>query len=173
MDTRLAYRTAVDLWRKKSFRKLLHFLEAETPQFHDRAWWHEYRANALIGVGRFEEACVAYDDAIALAPDDLQLQLLKGETLLDELGRIDEAIACFDAVLARAPDSPDAHFFKGCALIERADWQHAAIVLQAGVRLSPKDAEMQKSLRLVQAKLTEAEALPRRRVNGSRVRTQN
>ena len=53
------------------------------------------KANKLDSQGKYEKAVAAYDNALAIVPDDADVLYDKGETLM-KLGRIPEAMKCFD-----------------------------------------------------------------------------
>jgi tetratricopeptide (TPR) repeat protein len=52
-------------------------------------------ADKLDMQGKYEKAVAAYDNALAIDPDDADVLFDKGETLL-KLGRTPEAMKCFD-----------------------------------------------------------------------------
>lgn len=53
------------------------------------------QANKLDSQGKYEKAVAAYDNALAIVPNDADVLYDKGETLV-KLGRIPEAMKCFD-----------------------------------------------------------------------------
>jgi predicted O-linked N-acetylglucosamine transferase (SPINDLY family) len=65
------------------------------------------QALVLGALNRHAEALESYDKVLAIAPDDLNVQLSRGHAL-HALGRYDEAIVCFDRILARKPGHADA-----------------------------------------------------------------
>ncbi len=69
-------------------------------------------AEALDDLGRADEALVAVDHAISLAPDFTDALHERGVALFN-LCRIDEARASFAAVLRHTPDDPYAHHYLG------------------------------------------------------------
>ena len=71
---------------------------------------------ALAKLGRHEEACEAYEQALYLEPTYINTHYNKGLALV-ELGRYEEAIRAFDEVLRLNPDDVDAYRQKGQALL--------------------------------------------------------
>lgn len=71
-----------------------------------------HKGNALENLGRYEEAIVAYDAAIAIKPDYHEALSIKGLVLFG-LGRYEEAIAAYDAAIAIKPDDHQALKNKG------------------------------------------------------------
>ena len=56
---------------------------------------HAGKGDALVGLGRFDEAMRCYEEAIRLEPDLAEAHAGKGYALV-RLGRFDEAIKCYD-----------------------------------------------------------------------------
>jgi len=100
-----------------------HFLEAiqhldklvqlnqQVPQVH-KDLGYLYRK-----VAQYDKALVAYNQAIALAPDDLQVYESRGNLLI-QLKHPDVALADFDAAIRLKPDYANAHYNRGLALIQ-------------------------------------------------------
>jgi tetratricopeptide (TPR) repeat protein len=72
-------------------------LSAESAE-SDRANVHRNRGLVLRDLGRFEEALAAFDQALALEPDDFATYRNRGLVLRD-LGRLEEALSAFDQAL--------------------------------------------------------------------------
>ena len=75
--------------------------------------WHNL-ANALAGLGRIDDALVAYRRALALAPNSAELHNNLG-SLLRGCGHLEEAVACFSRSIDLAPDFAEAHANMGLA----------------------------------------------------------
>ena len=69
------------------------------------------KGNALLDLGRFEEAIECYDKAIELEPRNTSFLLNKGVVLM-ELDRFDEAEILFTIVLALDTSNDDARVLK-------------------------------------------------------------
>jgi len=69
------------------------------------------KGNALLDLGRFEEALQAYDEAIRLESDNEWFWLNKGVALL-ELRRYKEADTVFAKVLSINPNNDDARVLR-------------------------------------------------------------
>jgi len=78
----------------------------------DRAGLHNNRANALLGLKRFEDAIESYDTAIALSPHYPDAYSNRG-VALKELKRFDEAIESFRKALALKHDYHEAIYNRG------------------------------------------------------------
>jgi tetratricopeptide (TPR) repeat protein len=74
------------------------------------------RGAALLELGRNEEALVALQQAIALAPGDADAHIQHGSALV-HLGRHEEAVLSFDRALAIKPDLPKVLNNRGVALV--------------------------------------------------------
>lgn len=86
--------------------------DAATPRERERRFEESKRnVNALLDAGRFAEAIIAIDAAIALEPSAAHLFIARG-LCLGNLQRRPEAIACFDRAIALEPTLADAWFHK-------------------------------------------------------------
>jgi tetratricopeptide (TPR) repeat protein len=104
------------------------------------AHYHCNLANALTGVGRFEEAVEACRRALALDPRLGMAQSNLG-VALRALGRPDPAIAAFRAAIAMQPDRWEAYSNLGVLLTEQGRREEAAQVLRAVLAFKPDYAE--------------------------------
>ena len=89
------------------------------------------RANTLVDLHRHDEALAAYDQALALAPDDAKVRLHRGLELL-RLGRWQEGWAAYESrwqvaeILAQHKHRPDTPVWDG-----RADLAGKTLLVQA------------------------------------------
>jgi len=74
-------------------------------------------ANALLSLGRAEEALAEFQELLARAPQHAEARLNCGLAYA-ALGRHQEAVAQFDAALATMPAHPGVHYNRGLALYE-------------------------------------------------------
>jgi hydroxyacylglutathione hydrolase len=75
----------------------------------------ELKALLLNDLGRSQEALEAFDQVLARNPDQMQMLMGKGCSLMG-LGRHEESLSLFDEVLKRQPQSSEAQIYKGMAL---------------------------------------------------------
>ena len=69
----------------------------------------------LYDLGRFQEAIVMFDRALALFPELPKAHYFKGIALYD-LGKYDEAIEAYDHALTLDPSDPNAWYNKAATL---------------------------------------------------------
>ncbi|MEJ0067547.1 MAG: tetratricopeptide repeat protein [Pseudomonadota bacterium] len=103
---------------------------------------------ALAVLGRHAEASVAFEQALALRPDDPALRqnlvataLNAGKTFL-EAGQPAEAATAFRRATAAAPDHAAAHGSLGGALAQLGALDEAEAALRAALALAPDDARL-------------------------------
>ncbi|MCB1743764.1 MAG: tetratricopeptide repeat protein [Gammaproteobacteria bacterium] len=97
------------------------------------------RAEALIDLGRVEQALPLLAQAVAMDPDDAETRcrLAQAYTLLD---RHEEAIEHAQAALHRDPDSEHAHFRLAISLMGLKAFDQALEHARAATRLEPDDS---------------------------------
>ena len=81
----------------------------------DKLEAHELKALLLNDLGRPKEALEAFDQVLAAKPDQAQMILGKGCSLMG-LGRYEESLTLFDEVLKSHPQSSEAQIYKGMSL---------------------------------------------------------
>ena len=127
---------------------------------------HQNLANALRGLGRFDEAIAEYRTAIRINADDSLTHNNLGN-VLEERGRLEEAIAEYRAAIRLAPAFAAAHQNLGFALQKEGKLEDAIAEYRTAIRLNPDYAEcydnLGSALRL-QGKFDEAIAASRRAV---------
>ncbi len=131
-------------------------IEVPAAEFYtrfDRAW-------ELSQKKQYGAAIAAWNDALALSPDDAKAQNNLAFDLARE-GRLDEAIVHWKKALANNEDYPEVHLNLGRALLQRGRVEEAIGHWQRAVELSPEDAEAHYNLGLTLAgKGRYEEALP-------------
>ena len=105
---------------------------------HDAAACYN-RGNALQDLGRFDEAVISYDQAIALKPGLAAAYNNRGNAL-QNLKRFDEAIASYDQAIALRPDFASAHNCRGSVLQELGRHGEALASYDRALGLQPNDA---------------------------------
>jgi tetratricopeptide (TPR) repeat protein len=77
-------------------------------------------ANILRDQGRFEEALLNYDQAVALDPSHINAHINRSNTLR-EVGRLDEALVSIDQIIKLNPHHALANFNKACLKLLTGD----------------------------------------------------
>ena len=98
------------------------------------------RGNALLDLGRLDEARASYDKALALKPDYAEAYYNRGNALLD-LKRLDEALASYDKALALNPDYTEAYYNRGNLLRDFKRLNEALASYDKVLTLKPDYAE--------------------------------
>jgi len=96
--------------------------------------------NILKVLGRFDEALVRYDTALALKPDYADAHRSRGIVLKCQ-GRLEEALAAYDAALAVKPDYADAHASRANLLAELGRLDAALEGYERTLAFNPNFAE--------------------------------
>lgn len=96
--------------------------------------------HALAKADHATAAVVAYQAALQLAPDSLDVRRNLGLVLL-QAGRPDEAVACWDGLLRVSPEAADVQYDIGNALTQLGRLTEAIGHYQTAVRLSPDFAD--------------------------------
>ena len=94
------------------------------------------RAVVAYNEQRFDDALVALQQALELAPEYLDAVYYRGLTLF-ALGRTDEAAASFEQVLKRQPDDDASLFQLGLISLTRKDYEQAESLLERAFALNP------------------------------------
>ena len=111
--------------------------------------------DALVLLGRFDEAVTHASIAVALRPDDGVARRVLA-VALHRLGRVAEAIPHYRAALALAGDDAETHNNLGAALGQLGDLTAARDEFERAVRLDPTNGEFQQNLGRVNATLRAA-----------------
>jgi tetratricopeptide (TPR) repeat protein len=115
---------------------------------------HMHRAEALLGLERYEEAWASCERAIRLAPGDPSGYNALG-LIADALDRIDAAETCFGAALAVNPAYTPALCNLADVLVKRGDIAAATHTFQHALELEPANGTYH--LRLVNSRLGAAD----------------
>jgi tetratricopeptide (TPR) repeat protein len=94
------------------------------------------KGNALIFLGRYEDALEAYDEALRLNPDDPRLPYNEA-IALHTLGRFEDALAAYDAALDLRPTFPEALHNKGRVLHDLGRYEDALAAYDGALDLRP------------------------------------
>jgi tetratricopeptide (TPR) repeat protein len=95
--------------------------------------------NALLKLGRLDEALSVFDKAVQLKPDDAGLWCELGKGLVEAARPVD-ALLCFQHALALNPASGDAAFRSGCLLRELGRFEEALAPLDRSAELQSDHA---------------------------------
>ena len=96
-------------------------------------------ADSYFDLKRYEEALVAYDQAIRLDPNLASAYNTKGVVLLI-LQRYEEALATFEQTIRLDPSLAYAYNNKGVALRKLQRYEEALAAFEQAIRLDPNDA---------------------------------
>jgi protein O-GlcNAc transferase len=94
------------------------------------------RGNALLALGRGEEALAAYDSALAVKPDYADAVYNRGQPLMDAM-RFEEALASYTKAIALRPDCAKALNGKGIALQKLGRVAEALASYNAALAITP------------------------------------
>lgn len=109
-------------------------------------------ARALAEQGEVEQALEALDALLALEPQDVRAQLLRG-VLLSRTGRSEAAIAAFEAIARAHPELPEPHNNLAVLYAAQGRYDDARAALLEAIRLEPDYAIAHENLGDVYAKL--------------------
>jgi tetratricopeptide (TPR) repeat protein len=98
------------------------------------------RGNAALADGRFDDAGVQFQKALALWPDSASALDGLGSALLKQ-GNLDEAIAQYQKALEIKPDFAEAHNNLGYCFLQKGQVDDAITQYQKAVELRPDSAE--------------------------------
>ncbi len=110
---------------------------------------HNDLGNALLQVGRIQEAIGHYEQALRISPDYPEAHNDLGIALA-QAGRIPEAIEHWEHALRVRPDFADAHFNLGLALEEMGRRPEAIAQLEQSLKLQPDFAPARNALTRLQ-----------------------
>jgi cellulose synthase operon protein C len=100
----------------------------------------------LEAVGRPAEARVAYEQAIALDPNDAVASFNLARIYTNDPAKIESAVALAQTAAAGAPAEPDVHDTLGWAYFKNGKLRSAAAELERAVTLDPQDASFKQHL---------------------------
>jgi tetratricopeptide (TPR) repeat protein len=97
---------------------------------------------------RHAEALPSLDRAVALAPDNADYRVLRGDTLM-MLGRYDEAISVYQAVIRADPSRTRLFYSVGIANYNKRDYEEAVRWLRRYVDADPKAIDRDRILEMI------------------------
>jgi predicted O-linked N-acetylglucosamine transferase (SPINDLY family) len=101
--------------------------------------------NALVALGRLDEALEQYAAAIALKPDSADPYVNRGR-LLRGRGRLEEAVACYRQGISRMPEDAGLHTQLAEALLAQGKREEALESYRNALRLRPQAPELHSNL---------------------------
>jgi tetratricopeptide (TPR) repeat protein len=105
---------------------------------------HNSRGNALLMLGRHEDALASFEEALRLEPGFVKAALNRAELLVDHLGRSEEGRAACDRLLKRPLDlidAADAYFVKSKAALSIGELRHGLVMADKAIDLAPDRPE--------------------------------
>ncbi len=109
---------------------------AMSPQSADA---HNSRGNALMMLGRHEDALASFEKSLSMEPGFVKAALNRAELLVDHLGRPEEGQAVCDRLLKRPLeliDAADAYFVKSKAALTLGDLRVALAMSEKAIGLA-------------------------------------
>ena len=101
---------------------------------HHKVW--NNRGNALLSLGRLEDAIASYDKALEIKPNYHDVWYNRGNAL-GNLGRLEAAIASYDKGLEIKPDDHEAWYNRGVALGNLGRWEEAIVSYDKALEIKP------------------------------------
>ncbi|MHC5934041.1 tetratricopeptide repeat protein [Nostoc sp.] len=98
------------------------------------AWYNG--GNALVNLGKLEEAIASYDQALKIKPDDHQAWYNRGIALRN-LERLEEAIASYDQAVSIKPDYHEPWYNRGIALGNLGRLEKAIASYEQAIKIKP------------------------------------
>jgi tetratricopeptide (TPR) repeat protein len=96
---------------------------------------------ALLGIGLIDDADRAFDEVLAVRPDDLEARLGKG-AVLGARARPKEEVAAYRKLLAEDGSRAEVHAHLLAALIELGDWAGAKTEIEALLTKTPEESQL-------------------------------
>ena len=106
--------------------------------------YHDY-ANALVRMGRTDEAIVQFGKLLEICPDFADARHELAVILLQE-GRVDEAIAQFQKIQEQYPDKAMAYFDLGNAYFQKGQMDAAVTYYEKALEIKPDDVSARNNL---------------------------
>ena len=121
-------------------------IDAQNPEHHFQ------KGEVLVSVGDIAAAGKAFDQALALQPDNARYLTAKA-SIFRKTDRPDDALQLAEKAVSLRPDFPLAHFEKGLALLQKEDDKNAGSAIQRARRLGLGQTQVQQ----LEAMASEAE----------------
>ncbi len=96
--------------------------------------------DTYLNTKRYQEALLAFEQAIQLDPNDAVIYNGKGFAL-SKLNRYGEAIIAYEQSIRLNPNNADTYFNKGDALDELERYEEALVAYKRAIRLDPNNAD--------------------------------
>ena len=94
--------------------------------------------NALLNLGRYEEAIASYDKALEIKPDQDEAWNNRG-VALGNLGRYEEEIASYDKALEIKPENDAAWVIRGLALANLGRYEEVVVSCDQALEIKPEN----------------------------------
>ena len=125
--------------------KLERLLTASLQKKEDSPIHNDWIGQVFMREGRYDQAELAFQTAIGLAPKAAEFQISLGG-LKAKQGKLDESIAAFQKALELKPDHPLALFDLGSAYALKGDMDKAIETFQRAERAGPPNPALFNSL---------------------------
>jgi tetratricopeptide (TPR) repeat protein len=147
-------------WRSRAYNELALQAFTRLGELPASPELHELKAHIYNGQIKYSEAASEWKAALALSPDDAQIQKQLAISL--KFGQnYEEALRAFQALLGREPASAELNYLTGDTLLDLQRAEEAIPLLTRAVRLDPKLLAAQKSLARADLAIGKAmEAIP-------------
>jgi tetratricopeptide (TPR) repeat protein len=138
--TRTGDREGANAARRELNQALLNSSRERVARNPKDATAHYFLGQALVAVGRFDEAVTSLREAVRLDGDHHGAAIGALAELLSSLRKLDEAIEVYRDTIRIAPGYAPAHFGLGNVLFAKRDYPGAADAYREAIRLDPKHA---------------------------------
>lgn len=128
----------IDCFSRRDYIRALECFNLSLSMSPEDGELYNYKARALEGLGRLDEALACVDRSLDLAPDNLA-ELCNRALLLTKLSRPIEALATFEQVLAIQPTRLDVLMKRAVLLHQLNRGEEALSAAQRAVDLGPAD----------------------------------
>ena len=128
-----------DYYEEGDFESALHSFDRAVSLSPNTADAHNSRGNALLMLGRYEDALASFEQALRIEAGFVKAALNRAELLIDHLGRPDEGQAICDRMLKRPLDlidAADAYFVKSKAALSIGELRQALAMVDKAIGLA-------------------------------------
>ena len=148
----------VNLYSQGQLQQALKQAETLVPQFPHSASLFNIQGAVHKGLGQLDLSIEAYNKALAIKPDYVEVYYNMGVTLKEQ-GKLEEAIEAYNKALAIKPDYAEACYNMGNALQEQGRLEEAIVAYNKALAIKPDYAEAYNNMGVTlkdQGKLEEA-----------------